>query len=295
MGPKADVVEKNAKEFTAEQKAALKAGMKAISAPMKAVKTLAMKAAPMKAVKTLAMKVAAMKAVKTLAMKAMKAAPQLGKFAHGNKLSIEQKKFDAMVEKKGKAGKDSDEEVTDGVTPSEIDFLKQGGKFGGKAIKQAPKRRSKSIYDDDHHGITPPPGTKGTGKGKKGKTPKTVIKKEKGDEEKETKTKAMKVQPKAKVKPVDSNEGAAPMKAVKTLAMKVAAMKAVKTLAMKAQPKKEKDDEEKETNTKAMKVQPKAKVKPVDKMLEFAKGLEDANPQDAGEEGDTHLTLSMFC
>ena len=276
MGPKADVVEKNAKEFTAEQKAALKAGMKAISAPMKAVKTLAMKAAPMKAVKTLAMKVAAMKAVKTLAMKAMKAAPQLGKFAHGNKLSIEQKKFDAMVEKKGKAGKDSDEEVTDGVTPSEIDFLKQGGKFGGKAIKQAPKRRSKSIYDDDHHGITPPPGTKGTGKGKKGKTPKTVIKKEKGDEEKETKTKAMKVQPKKGI-------------------LKEKEVEAKPKKAMKAQPKKEKDDEEKETNTKAMKVQPKAKVKPVDKMLEFAKGLEDANPQDAGEEGDTHLTLSMFC
>ena len=292
MGPKADVVEKNAKEFTAEQKAALKAGTKAISAPMKAVKTLAMKAAPMKAVKTLAMKVAAMKAVKTLAMKAMKAAPQLGKFAHGNKLSIEQKKFDAMVEKKGKAGKDSDEEVTDGVTPSEIDFLKQGGKFGGKAIKQAPKRRSKSIYDDDHHGITPPPGTKGTGKGKKGKTPKTVIKKEKGDEEKETKTKAMKVQPKKGI--LKEVEAKPKTKAMKTQPKKEVEAKP-KTKAMKAQPKKEKDDEEKETKTKAMKVQPKAKVKPVDKMLEFAKGLEDANPQDAGEEGDTHLTLSMFC
>ena len=290
MGPKADVVEKNAKEFTAEQTAALKAGMKAISAPMKAVKTLAMKAAPMKAVKTLAMKVAAMKAVKTLAMKAMKAAPQLGKFAHGNKLSIEQKKFDAMVEKKGKAGKDSDEEVTDGVTPSEIDFLKQGGKFGGKAIKQAPKRRSKSIYDDDHHGITPPPGTKGTGKGKKGKTPKTVIKKEKGDEEVEAKPKkAMKAQPKKGIlKEKDDEEKP------KTKAMK-AQPKKEKTLAMKAMKAAPQLDEEKETNTKAMKVQPKAKVKPVDKMLEFAKGLEDANPQDAGEEGDTHLTLSMFC
>jgi len=294
MGPKADVVEKNAKEFTAEQTAALKAGMKAISAPMKAVKTLAMKAAPMKAVKTLAMKVAAMKAVKTLAMKAMKAAPQLGKFAHGNKLSIEQKKFDAMVEKKGKAGKDSDEEVTDGVTPSEIDFLKQGGKFGGKAIKQAPKRRSESIYDDDHHGITPPPGTKGTGKGKKGKTPKTVIKKEKGDEEVEAKpkTKAMQVQPKKGI--LKEVEAKPKTKAMKTQPKKEVEAKP-KTKAMKAQPKKEKDDEEKETKTKAMKVQPKAKVKPVDKMLEFAKGLEDANPQDACEEGDTHLTLSMFC